>query len=242
MIEILYIDDEADLLDIAKEFLERSDDIHVDTALSVSVARDMMEQTRYDAIISDYQMPVMNGIDFLKELRSEGNKVPFILFTGRGREEVVIEALNSGADFYLQKGGNPSSQFLELEHKVKEVVRRNRAEGALKENEERLKRAQAIGRTGCWEFTWDGHDGNVWGSEESFLMFEIPRTSDGVIPNEQLKACILESERASQAFWNLIRERNGIQPGIRDRPRRWRAAQVHPFGGRASAKRGWKPG
>ena len=77
--------------------------------------------------------------------------IPFILFTGRGREEVVIEALNSGADFYLQKGGEPVAQFKELEHKVKEAVRRARAENALRENEQRLSMAQTISLTGCWE-------------------------------------------------------------------------------------------
>lgn len=41
-----------------------------------------------------------------KEVRSFNENIPFIVFTGRGREEVVIEALNNGADFYLQKGGD----------------------------------------------------------------------------------------------------------------------------------------
>ena len=59
-------------------------------------------------------MPDMNGIEFLKKVRASGNTIPFVLFTGRGREEVVIEALNEGANFYLQKGGEPKSQFAEL--------------------------------------------------------------------------------------------------------------------------------
>jgi PAS domain S-box-containing protein len=67
-------------------------------------------------------MPEMDGIELLKVVRSRMGKIPFILFTGRGREEVVIEALNNGADFYLQKGGNPSAQFAELTHKVKIAV------------------------------------------------------------------------------------------------------------------------
>ena len=45
-------------------------------------------------------MSGMNGIDLLESVRLSGDPIPFILFTGRGREEVVIEALNSGADFY----------------------------------------------------------------------------------------------------------------------------------------------
>jgi PAS domain S-box-containing protein len=209
LIDILYVDDEADLLEIGKLFLERSEDIHVDTVPSVSFARNKMDWNRYDAIISDYQMPEMNGIDFLKTLRSKGNKIPFVLFTGRGREEVVIEALNSGADFYLQKGGNPNAQFLELEHKVREAVRRNRAERALRENEERLSKAQIIGLTGCWEFKWDADGGHVWASEEGFRIFGIPRSVERVIPLAQLETCILEKDLTRSALQNLIEKGTG---------------------------------
>jgi PAS domain S-box-containing protein len=118
MHRVLYVDDEQMLLEIAKIYLEKDRGYSVDTALS---ARDVLQQGNlrdYDAIISDYQMPEMDGIAFLKEVRSQSIDTPFILFTGRGREEIVIQALNEGADFYLQKGGEPKSQFAELSHKV----------------------------------------------------------------------------------------------------------------------------
>ncbi len=75
-------------------------------------------QDRLAAAVSDDQMPAMDGIEFLKAVRGWGDKTPFIIFTGKGREDVVIEALNTGADFYLQKGGEPKSQFPELAHKI----------------------------------------------------------------------------------------------------------------------------
>ena len=50
----------------------------------------------------------------------------------------MIEALNSGADFYLQKGGDPTSQFAELEHKIRRAVSRKQAEEAVKESEQRM--------------------------------------------------------------------------------------------------------
>ncbi len=46
---------------------------------------------------------------------------------------MVIEALNSGADFYLQKGGNPLAQFTELEYKIRQAVRRKKAEESLRQ-------------------------------------------------------------------------------------------------------------
>jgi PAS domain S-box-containing protein len=122
MFSILYVDDEPMLLELARLFLEKSGDFRVDTVTSATEALDILAKTSYDCIISDYQMPVMDGIVFLKTFRSKGNVAPFIIFTGKGREEVVIEALNNGADFYLQKGGDPKSQFVELAHKVRQAI------------------------------------------------------------------------------------------------------------------------
>ena len=105
MYSLLYVDDEPGLLEIGKLFLEVNGDFSVTTINSASAALDLLKEENFAAIISDYQMPEMNGITFLKKLKASGNTTPFIIFTGKGREEVVIEALNEGADFYLQKGG-----------------------------------------------------------------------------------------------------------------------------------------
>jgi len=117
-LRVLYVDDEPALLDLCKMFLERSEDLTVTTATSASDAIRLLEQETFDTIVSDYQMPEMDGIQFLKYLKAEGNTTPFIIFTGKGSEEIAIEAFENGADFYLQKGGNPEAQFAELAHKI----------------------------------------------------------------------------------------------------------------------------
>ena len=126
-LRVLYVDDDPGLLEIGKLFLEQSGRFSVDIITSASAALPLMNTTKFDAIISDYQMPGMDGIGFLKSVRASGNAIPFILFTGRGREEIVIQALNEGANFYLQKGGEPEAQFAELVHKIQISVEHHRA-------------------------------------------------------------------------------------------------------------------
>ena len=140
LIRVLYVDDEPDLLDIGKIFLARSGNFTVTTSQSASEAIRFLERKKFDVIISDYQMPVMNGIQFLVEVRSHFGPIPFILFTGRGKEEIVIQAINSGADFYLQRSSDPGEQFAELSHKIKQIASRKIAEDALWKNEEKYKR------------------------------------------------------------------------------------------------------
>ena len=138
MISILYVDDEPGLLELCRIFLEQTGEFRVDTVESGAEALTRLATTQYDAVISDYLMPEMDGINLLKSIRQQDRDIPFILFTGRGREEVVIESINNGADFYIQKGGDPKSQFVELMHKVRQAVDKKRAERGLHESEKRL--------------------------------------------------------------------------------------------------------
>jgi PAS domain S-box-containing protein len=134
-IHVLVVDDEPVLCELTREFLEMSEDMKVGIACSVKEAKEALSKDRYDIIVSDYQMPEEDGIQFLQWLRSTGHNLPFILLTGKGREEVIIEALNSGADAYLQKGGDPRSLYADLEHRIRAIIRRYRAEAALKDSE-----------------------------------------------------------------------------------------------------------
>lgn len=132
MISLLYVDDEPALLELCRVFLEREGDISVVTVHSAGEALERIKNERFDAVISDYQMPELDGITLLKKVRAASPDIPFILFTGRGREEIVIEAINSGADSYIQKGGDPRSQFKELSHRIRQIVRRRKAENELR--------------------------------------------------------------------------------------------------------------
>ena len=138
-ISLLYVDDEDVLLELGKIYLEKTGEIKVDLVTSADVALEMIKSGIYDAIVSDYQMPEMDGIEFLIKLREFNPDIPFILFTGRGREEIVIQAINNGADFYLQKGGSPNAQYAELSNMIRKATELRRNAKAIRENEKKFR-------------------------------------------------------------------------------------------------------
>jgi CheY-like chemotaxis protein/TolA-binding protein len=138
MISVLFVDDEPALLEITRLYLEKSGSITVETCRSALEALGVLKNRQFDVIVSDYEMPLMDGIMFLKILRAEGNDTPFLIFTGKGREHVVIEALNNGADYYLQKGGDPKAQFIELTHMIEQAFQRRHVEQNLQASEKLL--------------------------------------------------------------------------------------------------------
>jgi PAS domain S-box-containing protein len=135
LIYVLYVDDETGLLKAAKTILEMQGAFHVETVSSVEEALKRMGEKTFDVIISDYIMPRKDGLEFLRELRESGNNIPFILFTGKGREIVAIKALNLGADQYVNKIGYPEAVYSELSHGIRTVVKGKKAEEALKDIE-----------------------------------------------------------------------------------------------------------
>ncbi|MHB9288621.1 response regulator [Halobacteriales archaeon Cl-PHB] len=139
-IDVLHVDDHADLLDLSQEFLSREDErISVTTETRARNGLDRIEAEDVDAVVSDYQMPGMNGIEFLEEVRRRHPDLPFIIFTGKSREEVAVEALNLGADRYLQKGGDPASQYGLLADAIVQSAAYSNARQQLHESEERYR-------------------------------------------------------------------------------------------------------
>ncbi|MFA6226804.1 MAG: response regulator [Methanoregula sp.] len=139
MLSILLLDDEPAILDIAKLFLEKTGAISAVTTASAKDALHILQTQSFDAIVSDYEMPEMTGVQLLRELRICGDRTPFIIFTGKGREQIVVEDLNAGATFYLEKGANPKALFTELANQIHQAVNRRTAESALKESEEKYR-------------------------------------------------------------------------------------------------------
>ena len=122
MLSVLIIDDEEEVLGVTKLFLERFGEMNVTTSHSAKESLVLLNQQVFDAIIVDYDMPEINGIEFLKILRAKGDTTPVIIFTGVGREYAAIEALNNGANFFLKKGEDIQPQLREMVHMIRRAI------------------------------------------------------------------------------------------------------------------------
>ena len=101
---ILLVDDDTALLDALPEALRlRMDGIQIDTSETAVDALERIQDTDYDAIVSDIKMPGMDGLALLHEIRELRPATPTLMITGHGERELAVQALRGGAYDFVQK-------------------------------------------------------------------------------------------------------------------------------------------
>ncbi|REA04712.1 two-component system sensor histidine kinase/response regulator [Haloferax sp. Atlit-6N] len=131
-VRVLHVDDEPSLTDLVSIYLEREAgdvDLSVSTSNSGADALERLRQEQVDCVVSDYDMPDIDGLEFLRAVRSEHPDLPFILFTGKGSEEVARDAFRVGATDYMQKDTG-TDQYTVLANRVVNAVSQYRAKAA----------------------------------------------------------------------------------------------------------------
>jgi PAS domain S-box-containing protein len=133
---VLHVDDDRSFGQLVADFFAHTAaDIRVLTETSAGAGLERLhEADDIDCIVSDYDMPGRNGIEFLDAVRDEFPDLPFILCTGKGSEEVASEAISKGATDYLQKGGG-SEQYELLANRVRNAVEQYRSQHRAEEHE-----------------------------------------------------------------------------------------------------------
>lgn len=129
--KILIVDDEAILRKGILTFL-KNNGFEVSEASNGKEALEKIREEQFDLIISDVQMPVLNGIELLKMLKNKGISIPFIIITAFAKVEDAVLCMKLGADDYLTKPVN----LEELNIKISKIKKQKILE---KENVE-LKR------------------------------------------------------------------------------------------------------
>jgi len=139
-IRLLHVEDDESFADLAATFLERDDGgapIDVATETDPRDAVDRIDDV--DCVLSDHDMPGMNGLDLLEVVREDHPELPFVLLTGRGSEEIASDAISAGVTDYVRKDGS-SDQFAVLANTVRNAVERRRARRDAQRSEHRLRR------------------------------------------------------------------------------------------------------
>jgi PAS domain S-box-containing protein len=152
-IAILHVDDDPKFAELASTFLEReSDRFSVETTTSADAGLERLADGDVDCIVSDYDMPGTDGIEFLGTVRADHPDLPFVLYTGKGSETVASEAFSTGATDYLQKERG-TDQYTLLANKVINYVEKYRTEREMR----RQARAMQTAGEGIAIFDEDGY-------------------------------------------------------------------------------------
>ena len=124
-IDVLHVDDDPSVLDLTRSFLDRElESVTVTSVTEPSAALDRLDEGSFDCLVSDYDMPDMDGLEFFDVLRETHRTVPFVLYTGKGSEEIASRALNAGVTGYFQKGG--PEQLRRLANRVAQAANEHR--------------------------------------------------------------------------------------------------------------------
>ncbi len=118
---IAIIEDEKDLLELL-EFNLQEEGYDVVGFLNTKKIKDFIIEENPDLLIVDRNLPYVEGVNFVKELRKEGFNIPVIFLTAKNSEENILEGFEAGADDYITK---PFS-MAELKARVKAVLKRNK--------------------------------------------------------------------------------------------------------------------
>lgn len=104
---LLVVDDHRTMLQIMHSLLKQIGFMKIDIAMDGLAALEKMKLSRYDLIISDWNMPNMDGLQFLKAVRASTDPqvktVPFILVTAESKPENIIAAKQAGVNNYIIK-------------------------------------------------------------------------------------------------------------------------------------------
>lgn len=117
--KVLVVDDSPTMRRIVANTLKRIGYSDTEEAENGQEALDKLEGSSFDLIVTDWNMPGMSGLDFIKSVRSDGsNKLPILMVTTRSEAEDVKEALQAGADSYIVKPFTPQV----LKEKIDSIV------------------------------------------------------------------------------------------------------------------------
>jgi len=217
MIAVLFVDDNSELMALARSVLEKSGEIRLESVRSTKQALEKLKNRTYDVIVCYEQVPDvngiefvpdMNGIEFLKYLKSQGNTTPFILLSRRGQNKVVIADVMNGTELPLPKGGDPRLQLADLVMLVKQTMLRRRADRETKAQNDQISAILSATPLGIFQvrnrlIEWVnqpfgamlGYSENQFVGKDISILFSNPEELEQAVRDLQVKQHAYVSQR-----------------------------------------------
>lgn len=136
---VVCVDDDERVVDLLEVALDRTGPFEVEGFTDPRAALSRVRAGGVDCVISDYEMPYLDGFDLLERCRVVDPDLPFVIYTARDEEDLAREALSLGVTDYLRKGSG-TAQFALLGRRIEEAVARYHAE---RDAERRLRAIEA---------------------------------------------------------------------------------------------------
>lgn len=174
---VLLVEDDEGTAELERRALARSG-MGVEVASSVSEALGLLEQHRFKAVLLDYQLPDGDPWPVLDGANSKLPRIPVVIVTAFGNEQVAAEAVRRGVADYVKK---TNSFWDQLPAVVDRVARLAQVEEQLRREQAQLAEAQQIAHFGSWE--WNIHTDVVTWSDELYRIFALGK--DAFVPSTE---------------------------------------------------------
>ena len=225
-IRVLLVDDDDAVADLTATYLQRaSDRIEPVVETSPADALDLVPDD-VDCVVSDYEMPEMDGLEFLAAVRQANPALPFVLFTGKGSEEIASEAISAGVTDYLQKQAG-TEQYEVLANRVENAVSKYRAEREAERADKQRRRIferitdAFFGLDDDWRFRFlNERAADFFGRDPDDLLGEDIREAFSTGMHEEFREAYREAFETQRSV--TVEAESALRPG------NWLELRIYP--------------
>lgn len=171
-IKVLVVNDKKDLLEGVIRNLDNRELFEIETAFSAEQAKNVLKDSCFDVIVSDYELPNGDGLTFLEELTTKSPKKHLILFSEKNRDDIVLKALKAGIWSHIYKENNSEVTYLKIAAAIQQAASNIKLLRMLKTNNEQFREMEKNAQVWIWETDANDRYTQVSSSVENILGYK----------------------------------------------------------------------
>ena len=170
--KVLVVNSKKGLLEGLIRNLDNHEIFDIETAYSAEQAKNILKNSCFDVIVSDYELPNEDGLRFLEEIKTKSFKTPLILFSEKNRDELALKALKIGLWSYIYKENNPEVTYLKMAAAIQQAASNIKLLRILKTNKEQFRQMEKNAQIWIWETDTKDRYTQVSSSVENILGYK----------------------------------------------------------------------